>query len=49
MSKIEKVDKGNVIDLLHGFRVIIMIEANSYVNIRSLRLLPIFKTQKINS
>ena len=32
-----------------GFRVIIVIEANSYVNIRSSRLLPNFKTQKINS
>ena len=29
-----------------GFRVIIVIEANSYVNIRSSRLLPKFKTQK---
>lgn len=32
-----------------GVRVIIVIEANSYVNIRSSRLLPKFKTQKINS
>ena len=32
-----------------GFRVIIMIEANSYVNIRSSRLLPKYKSQKINS
>lgn len=32
-----------------GFRVIIVIEANSYVNIRSSGLLPKFKTQKINS
>lgn len=32
-----------------GFRVIIVIEANSYVNIKSSRLLPKFKTQKINS
>lgn len=32
-----------------GFRVIIVIEANSYVNIRSSRLLPKFKIQKINS
>ena len=32
-----------------GFRVIIVIEANSYVNTRSSRLLPKFKTQKINS
>ncbi|VIE93360.1 methyltransferase, type 11 family [Clostridioides difficile] len=38
-----------VLDLGCGFRVIIVIEANSYVNIRSSRLLPKFKTQKINS
>ena len=38
-----------VLDLGSGFRVIIVIEANSYVNIRSSRLLPKFKTQKINS
>ena len=37
------------IDSIAGFRVIIVIEANSYVNIRSSRLLPKFKTQKINS
>ena len=37
------------IDLATGFRVIIVIGANSYVNIRSSRLLPKFKTQKINS
>ena len=37
------------IDPACGFRVIIVIEANSYVNIRSSRLLPKFKTQKINS
>ena len=36
-------------DFFSGFRVIIVIEANSYVNIRSSRLLPNFKTQKINS
>ena len=36
-------------DFHTGFRVIIVIEANSYVNIRSSRLLPKFKTQKINS
>ena len=39
----------NVYDPTCGFRVIIVIEANSYVNIRSSRLLPKFKTQKINS
>ena len=38
-----------VLDSSCGFRVIIVIEANSYVNIRSSRLLPKFKTQKINS
>lgn len=38
-----------VYDPTMGFRVIIVIEANSYVNIRSSRLLPKFKTQKINS
>nr|WP_294985685.1 DNA methyltransferase [uncultured Fenollaria sp.] len=38
-----------VLDSFMGFRVIIVIEANSYVNIRSSRLLPKFKTQKINS
>ena len=38
-----------VMDFFSGFRVIIVIEANSYVNIRSSRLLPKFKTQKINS
>lgn len=32
-----------------GFRIIILIEANSYVNTRSSRLLPKFKAQKINS
>ncbi|MDO5037959.1 MAG: type I restriction-modification system subunit M N-terminal domain-containing protein [Tissierellia bacterium] len=45
-------DRGKVITILDqaaGFRVIIVIEANSYVNIRSSRLLPKFKTQKINS
>ncbi len=38
-----------VLDFFAGFRVIIVIEANSYVNTRSSRLLPKFKTQKINS
>ena len=37
------------LDFFAGFRVIIVIEANSYVNIKSSRLLPKFKTQKINS
>ena len=46
-----KEDKAGltVFDPTLGFRVIIVIEANSYVNIRSSRLLPKFKTQKINS
>ena len=35
-----------ILDFFAGFRVIIVIEANSYVNIRSSRLLPKFKTQK---
>lgn len=43
-SKINKV-----YDPTCGFRVIIVIEANSYVNTRSSRLLPKFNTQKINS
>ena len=38
-----------ILDFFSGFRVIIVIEANSYVNIRSSRFLPNFKTQKINS
>lgn len=38
-----------VLDPCCGFRVIIVIEANSYVNTRSSRLLPKFKAQKINS
>ena len=38
-----------ILDFFSGFRVVIVIEANSYVNIRSSRLLPKFKTQKINS
>ena len=41
--------KIKVLEMAAGFRVIIVIEANSYVNIRSSRLLPKFKTQKINS
>ncbi|MED5863296.1 hypothetical protein VYI42_01620 [Streptococcus anginosus] len=40
---------GKILDPSMGFRVIIVIEANSYVNIKSSRLLPKFKTQKINS
>ncbi|MBS5946087.1 MAG: N-6 DNA methylase, partial [Peptoniphilus harei] len=47
-SMIEPYD-GTLYDPACGFRVIIVIEANSYVNIRSSRLLPKFKTQKINS
>ena len=44
-----KTNVNKVYDPTCGFRVIIVIEANSYVNIRSSRLLPNFKTQKINS
>lgn len=44
-----KTSINKVYDPTCGFRVIIVIEANSYVNIRSSRLLPKFKTQKINS
>ncbi len=36
------------IDFGTGFRVIIVIEANSYVNTRSSRLLPKFKIRKMN-
>ena len=50
MCRITEVDRyKRVFDGACGFRVIIVIEANSYVNIRSSRLLPKFKTQKINS
>ena len=38
-----------VLDAACGFRVIIVIEANSYVNIRSSRLLPKSKTEKTES
>ena len=44
-----KKNINKVYDPTCGFRVIIVIEANSYVNIKSSRLLPKFKTQKINS
>ncbi|MHA6586633.1 site-specific DNA-methyltransferase [Aerococcus mictus] len=44
-----KKEKYIILDFFAGFRVIIVIEANSYVNTRSSRLLPKFKTQKINS
>ena len=50
LVKLARVDKDSYVwDFATGFRVIIVIEANSYVNIRSSRLLPKFKTQKINS
>ena len=51
IGKIENTrdKKWTLHDPAAGFRVIIVIEANSYVNIRSSRLLPKFKTQKINS
>ena len=42
-------NKYTILDPACGFRVIIVIEANSYVNARSSRLLPKFKTQKMNS
>ena len=45
MAEILNVNKDSrTMDLATGFRVIIVIEANSYVNIRSSRLLPKFKT-----
>ena len=46
---ISSLEDSLILDFFSGFRVIIVIEANSYVNIRSSRLLPNFKTQKINS
>jgi hypothetical protein len=49
MVEVLKPTEGKILDPACGFRVIIVIEANSYVNIRSSRLLPKFKTQKINS
>ena len=39
----------NILDISFGFRVIIVIEANSYVNISSSRLLPKSKTEKTES
>ena len=45
----DKIASLKFLDPAAGFRVIIVIEANSYVNTRSSRLLPKFKTQKINS
>ena len=49
VSILKPFENYRVYDCCCGFRVIIVIEANSYVNIRSSRLLPKFKTQKINS
>ena len=49
LGTVGKTEINKVYDPACGFRVIIVIEANSYVNIRSSRLLPKFKTQKINS
>ena len=49
VSILKPFENCRVYDCCCGFRVIIVIEANSYVNIRSSRLLPKFKTQKINS
>lgn len=48
-NPVKNKDGKIVADQVTGFRVIIVIEANSYVNTRSSRLLPKFKTQKINS
>lgn len=46
----DKTSVNKVYDPACGSRVIIMAEVNNYyVNIRSSRLLPKFKTQKINS
>ena len=45
----EKTSVNKVYDPTCGFSVIIVIEANSYVNIRSSRFLLKFKTRKINS
>ena len=39
---------GNILDPSMGFRVIIMIQANSQVNTRVLELLPKFKIKKMN-
>lgn len=49
MVEVLQPSEGKILDPACGFRVIIVIEANSYVNIKSSRLLPKFKTQKINS
>lgn len=50
LVKLARVNKDSYVwDFATEFRVIIVIEANSYVNTRSSRLLPKFKTQKINS
>ena len=49
LIKLHRKNNAIILDFFAGFRVIIVIEANSYVNIRSSRLLPKFKTQKINS
>ena len=49
LTLVDKTEVNKVYDPACGFRVIIVIEANSYVNTRSSRLLPKFKTQKINS
>ena len=46
---LNEIGTKKIVDVGTGFRVIIVIEASSYVNIRSSRLLPKFKTQKINS
>ena len=48
LLKLSSCKNSTILDFFAGFRVIIVIEANSYVNTRSSRLLPKFKTQKIN-
>ncbi|MDD7593893.1 MAG: N-6 DNA methylase [Peptoniphilaceae bacterium] len=49
VNLVEPIPEDVICDPACGEGVIIMIEANNYVNIRSSRLLPRFKTQKINS
>lgn len=49
LLQIHANQNATILDFFAGSSVIIVIEANSYVNIRSSRLLPKFKTQKTNS
>ncbi len=48
-QSLDLLDRSQCADFLTGFRVIIVIEVSSYVNIMSSRLQEKFKTQKINS